>query len=102
MDFKDRDIRLFWIDPDKHPPTRVPSSLRRTLYRKLQLLDAASHINDLRIPPGNRLEKLAGNRAGQYSIRVNKQWRLCFAWSKNGARGVEFSDYHKYLYFYSG
>jgi proteic killer suppression protein len=54
----------------------------------------AEAINDLRVPPGNRLEKLAGDRAGQYSVRVNDQWRICFTWSASGASDVEFVDYH--------
>ena len=94
MEFKDRDLELFWIDPDNNPPRRVPSVLRRKVYRKLQILDAAFDIRDLRIPPSNHLEKLKGDRAGQYSIRVNDQWRLCFTWTLEGAREVEFCDYH--------
>lgn len=64
------------------------------MYRKLLLLHAAMDINDLRIPPGNRLEKLKGNREGQYSIRINDQWRLCFVWSNGQALNVEIADYH--------
>ncbi len=62
--------------------------------RKLQMLDAAVELADLRIPPGNRLEKLAGDRKGQYSIRINDQWRICFDWKDAGAWGVEIVDYH--------
>jgi proteic killer suppression protein len=58
------------------------------------ILDAAESVNDLRIPPGNRLEKLSGNRSGQYSIRVNEQWRICFRWTKAGPENVEIADYH--------
>ena len=94
MEFKDKDIESFWLDPDNNIPTRVPTELRKTLYRKLQLLDAASSFSDLRVPPGNHLEKLEGDRKGGHSIRVNKQWRLCFVWTLNGAEGVEFHDYH--------
>lgn len=94
MEFKDKDIESFWINPENSPARRVPPNLRKVLYRRLQMLDAAVHINDLRIPPGNHLEKLSGNRLGQYSIRVNQQWRLCFVWTANGAKGVEFNDYH--------
>lgn len=94
MEFKDRDLELFWIDPDNNPPRRVPSELHHKLYRKLQILDATFDIRDLRIPPSNHLEKLKGDRAGQYSIRVNNQWRLCFAWTLEGAKEVEFRDYH--------
>ena len=64
------------------------------LYRKLQMLDAANTIQDLRIPPSNHLEKISGNRSGQYSIRVNKQYRLCFIWNGFEALEVEFVDYH--------
>jgi toxin HigB-1 len=58
------------------------------------MLDAAEVLGDLRVPPGNRLEKLAGDRAGQYSIRVNQQWRICFRWSDAGPQDVEITDYH--------
>jgi toxin HigB-1 len=58
------------------------------------MLDAAETLTDLRIPPGNRLEKLTGDRAGQYSIRINQQWRICFAWSDAGPQDVEIADYH--------
>lgn len=66
----------------------------RTAYRKLTMIHAAENIQDLRSPPGNRLEKLKGDRAGQYSIRVNDQWRICFVWHKKNAYGVEIDDYH--------
>lgn len=62
--------------------------------RKLQQLDSAATLEALKAPPGNRLEKLAGNRRGQYSIRVNDQWRLCFVWKTEGAFDVEIVDYH--------
>jgi proteic killer suppression protein len=62
--------------------------------RKLQILDAACVLDDLKVPPGNRLEALAGDRKGQYSIRVNRRWRLCFKWSNGEAKEVEFVDYH--------
>lgn len=63
-------------------------------YRKLVFLDSAEILSDLRIPPGNRLEKLSGNRQGQYSIRVNAQWRICFKWHEGNAYAVEITDYH--------
>lgn len=72
----------------------VDRMLQRTALRKLELVHAARDVEDLRIPPGNRLEKLSGDRAGQYSIRVNAQWRICFAWNEGGADDVEFVDYH--------
>lgn len=62
--------------------------------RKLRMLDAATSIDDLRVPPGNRLERLRGDRAGQYSIRVNRQWRICFRWDTGDAHDVEIVDYH--------
>ena len=69
-------------------------SLQRAVLRKLELLHAAADVEDLRIPPGNRLERLTGDRRGQYSIRVNAQWRLCFTWHEGGADDVELVDYH--------
>jgi proteic killer suppression protein len=62
--------------------------------RKLAILDAAEILADLRVPPGNRLEKLHGDRSGQYSIRVNQQWRICFEWTDAGPENVEIVDYH--------
>jgi proteic killer suppression protein len=73
---------------------KFSESLRRTALRKLLILDAAETLGDLRVPPGNRLEKLAGDRAGQYSMRINKQWRLCFHWTEGNAHDVEIVDYH--------
>ena len=72
-----------------------PPDIQKIALRKLLLLDAATSINDLRIPPGNRLEKLVGDRKGQYSIRINGQWRICFTWTdENNADQVEIVDYH--------
>ena len=68
---------------------------QRQALRKLLLIDAAENIDDLRIPPGNRLERLKGNRKGQYSIRINDQWRICFKWSSGHASEVEIVDYHR-------
>ena len=93
MRFRDRDIEDFWNDP-LTPPRRLPPELRKALFRKLQMLDAAATLGDLRVPPGNRLEQLTGDRAGQHSIWVNSQWRLCFVWSHNEATEVELCDYH--------
>ena len=69
--------------------------MQRIAYRKLMILDAAGSINDLRLPPGNRLEKLKDNRQGQYSIRINDQWRICFIWKNGDAYEVEIADYHR-------
>ena len=71
-----------------------PPDLVRRAQQLLTVLDAAVSLDDLRSPPGNRLEKLSGNRAGQHSIRINKQWRICFVWSEAGAENVEIIDYH--------
>jgi len=73
---------------------RIPADVYRITLRKLLLLDAAEKLEDLRIPPGNRLEKLTGNRQGQHSIRINDQWRICFRWSEGDAYEVEIVDYH--------
>jgi toxin HigB-1 len=72
-----------------------PGDIQKTALRKLLAIDAATSINDLRIPPGNRLEKLSGDLAGRYSIRINDQWRICFTWTdENNAADVEIVDYH--------
>jgi len=68
--------------------------VQRASLRKLLILDAAESLDDLRVPPGNRLEQLKGNRKGQFSIRVNDQWRVCFVWSDGDAYDVEITDYH--------
>lgn len=93
LNFKDKDLELFWESPSSFPSRGIAPNLRRTLYRKLQILDAAFVLNDLRAPPGNRLEALKGKRKGQYSIRVNDRWRLCFSWKDREAQEVEFCDY---------
>jgi toxin HigB-1 len=74
--------------------TKLPKDIQRTARRKLIYLDDADNLQDLLAPPGNRLEKLKGNRSGQYSIRINDQWRICFEWVDNKARNVEIVDYH--------
>ena len=74
--------------------TRLHPDTQRVAQRKLALIDAADVLNDLRVPPGNRLEKLHGDRAGQHSIRINQQWRICFRWTDAGAEDVEIVDYH--------
>jgi proteic killer suppression protein len=71
-----------------------PDDLVRRSQQLLTLLNAASDVKDLRSPPGNRLEKLSGDREGQYSIRINRQWRICFVWTEGGPEDVEITDYH--------
>jgi len=73
---------------------RLGSDLQRMANRKLLIIDAAETLDDLRVPPGNRLEQLKGNRAGQYSIRINDQWRVCLTWPAAGPADVEITDYH--------
>lgn len=70
------------------------ASIARVALRKLDMLAAATRIETLRVPPGNRLEQLQGSRSGQWSIRVNDQWRVCFCWSEANAENVEIVDYH--------
>jgi toxin HigB-1 len=87
--FKDRDAeRLFHREPVRRPGPDV----QRLGLRKLRMLDAATTIEDLRIPPANRLEKLKGDRAGQHSIRINRQWRICFVWRSGDAHDIEIVD----------
>lgn len=73
---------------------KIPSNLQRVALRKLRMLDAAVSLEDLKVPPGNRLEKLKGNWEGQYSIRINDQWRICFHFRNSEAAHVEIVDYH--------
>ena len=75
-------------------PKRFPSQIARVARRKLAALDVARRLDDLRQPPGNRLEALAGDRVGQHSIRINDQWRICFVWRGSDAYDVEIADYH--------
>ena len=89
--FADRDTeRLF----RRERVRRFPAELLRVMLRKLAQLDAATGLEDLRAPPANHLEKLKGDRAGQYSIRVNDQWRVCFRWAHGAPHDVTIVDYH--------
>lgn len=73
---------------------RLPKEIQGTARRKLKQIDVANNIESLRVPPGNRLELLKGDRAGQWSIRINGQWRICFRWNEGDAADVEITDYH--------
>jgi proteic killer suppression protein len=73
---------------------KFPYDIQNTAFRKLRMINRAQSINDLRMPPGNRLEALKGDRAGQHSIRINDQWRICFRWEDNFKYDVEIVDYH--------
>ena len=89
--FGNRDTERIW---HQQYVMGVDRALQRATLRKLEIIRAAKDLEDLRIPPGNRLERLAGTRRGQHSIRVNAQWRICFAWRQGGAHDVELVDYH--------
>jgi proteic killer suppression protein len=89
--FRDRDTQRL---AGRERVRKWSLDLQKLALRKLRMLDAAAEVADLRIPPGNRLERLKGDRAGQYSIRINDQWRICFRWSSGDAHDVEIVDYH--------
>ncbi len=89
--FRDRDTERVW---QRQRARKLDEGTQRAALRKLLILDAADAIGDLRVPPGNRLEKLKGDRSGQYSIRVNQQWRICFTWTTAGPDDIEIVDYH--------
>jgi toxin HigB-1 len=88
-----RDKRV-WSVLDGKLPKRFPADIVRATQRRLVALDAAVSIEELRSPPSNRLEVLRGDRAGWHSIRINRQWRICFRWVNNNAEDVEIVDYH--------
>jgi toxin HigB-1 len=89
--FRDKDTEAVW---HRERSRKLDTTTQRAAWRRLALLDAAEILADLRVPPGNRLEKLTGDRAGQYSIRINRQWRICFSWSDAGPEDIEIVDYH--------
>jgi toxin HigB-1 len=89
--FAGRDTELVWQGIRSR---RLPDEVQRLGLRKLELLDAAETVNDLRVPPGNRLEALKGDRKGYWSIRINGQWRIIFRWVNGYAENVEIIDYH--------
>jgi len=89
--FQDKEAEKLFC---RFPVRKIPSAIQRVALRKLLMVDAAVDINDLRVPPGNHLEKLSGDRKGQYSIKINDQWRVCFLWESGGAHQVEICDYH--------
>jgi proteic killer suppression protein len=89
--FRDKETEKVY---SRERSTKLPGNIQQIALRKLRMINNAENINDLRIPPSNRLEKLSGDRAGQYSIRINDQWRICFSWKDNNAYYVEINDYH--------
>ncbi|MGH7408876.1 MAG: type II toxin-antitoxin system RelE/ParE family toxin [Candidatus Methylomirabilales bacterium] len=88
---RDRETALVFA---RERSARLPSDIQQLAYRKLRMLNNAQSLADLRLPPGNRLEKLSGDRAGQHSIRINQRWRICFVWRDGDAHQVEIVDYH--------
>lgn len=89
--FKDKETELIF---KRQRSRKLPSNIQQVALRKLRMINRAVTLNDLRIPPANRLEKLKGDRQGQHSIRINDQWRICFEWQDGDAYDVEIVDYH--------
>jgi toxin HigB-1 len=89
--FADRETELVW---EGIRSRRLPQDMQATALRKLRLINSARRLDDLRVPPGNRLEALRGDLAGWHSIRINDQWRICFRWTEQGASNVGIVDYH--------
>ncbi|MFB9619357.1 type II toxin-antitoxin system RelE/ParE family toxin [Brooklawnia cerclae] len=89
--FTDRDTELIWR---REPTKRLDPRIHWAANRKLHMLDAATELSALRVPPGNRLEVLKGDRAGEHSIRISDQWRICFRWTDAGPEDVQIVDYH--------
>lgn len=89
--FRGRETELIW---QGEVSRRLPQDIQPVARRKLRMLNNARTLNDLRVPPANRLEALHGSRKGQHSIRINDQWRICFVWKGGGAQDVEIVDYH--------
>jgi toxin HigB-1 len=91
VSFRDGETEQIWLGRRSR---RLPHDIQSVALRKLRLLNAAKRIQDLALLPGNRLEALKGDRAGQWSIRINDQWRICFEWTQGGAEAVDIVDYH--------
>ena len=88
---RDPETRRIWAGERSR---RLPPDIQDTALRKLRILNRAGRLDDLRAPPGNRLEARRGDRQGQHSIRINQQWRICFRWNDGGCDDVEICDYH--------
>ncbi len=91
VSFRDVETETIW---NGQRSRRLPPDIQPTALRKLRLINNARTLNDLRVPPGNRLEALSKNRRGQHSVRINDQWRICFIWREGHAHEVEIVDYH--------
>ena len=89
--FKDEPTQKIY---HRQPSRKLPPDIQQVALRKLRMINNATSLNDLRVPPANRLEKLSGDRAGQWSIRINDRWRVCFRWNGVDALNVEVVDYH--------
>jgi proteic killer suppression protein len=92
VSFRDTETARIWRGERSR---RLPSDIQNVALRKLRLLNRSRDLNDLRVPPGNRLEALKADRSGQHSIRINDQWRICFVWTAGGPKDVEIVDYHR-------
>lgn len=91
MSFHDDETRKGW---EGEFSRSLPNQIQAVARRKLRMINNVRRLNDLRIPPQNRLEKLSGNREGQWSVRINDQWRVCFVWREGNAERIEICDYH--------
>ena len=91
VSFRDTETARIWRGERSR---RLPSNIQNVALRKLRLLNRSRDLNDLRVPPGNRLKALKADRSGQHSIRINDQWRICFIWTAGGPKDVEIVDYH--------
>ena len=89
--FRDKEARRIW---QGEPSLRLPRSIQQLVRRKLRMLNSAQSLHDLLVPPANRLEALKGDRLGEHSIRINRQWRICFRWREGHAHDVAIVDYH--------
>jgi len=89
--FKDAETEKIY---QRERSRKLPPDIQQVALRKLRMVNNSINLNDLRVPPANRLEKLSGNRTGQYSVRINDQWRICFEWRGSDAFNVEITDYH--------
>ncbi|MBK5956816.1 plasmid maintenance system killer protein [Rhodoplanes elegans] len=91
VSFRDPETEIVWTGVRSR---KLPPDIQAVALRKLRLLNSARKLDDLRVPPGNRLEALRGDRLGQHAVRINDQWRICFVWRDNNAHDIEIVDYH--------
>jgi len=89
--FKDKETEKVY---SREGSNKLPQNIQQVALRKLRIINNAKSLNDLRIPPANRLERLKGDREGQFSVRINDQWRICFLWQDGDAHEIEITDYH--------